>query len=120
MQIVYKNQLLNVPRWKLTSDALTFFGRIGLRRLLYIHTFYDQGISKIHADGHGPHGNYVSRELLCRERKHYKQIYLIIITKRQLSFNEIAEKIRIEYMFRQSLGSSLQLAIVYFSGNQYF
>jgi hypothetical protein len=24
MQIVYQNQLLNVPQWKLTSDALTF------------------------------------------------------------------------------------------------
>jgi hypothetical protein len=24
MQIVYQNQLLNVPQWKLTSDALAF------------------------------------------------------------------------------------------------
>jgi hypothetical protein len=24
MQIVYQNQLLNVPQWKLTSDALIF------------------------------------------------------------------------------------------------
>jgi hypothetical protein len=24
MQIVYQNQLLNVPQWKLTSDGLTF------------------------------------------------------------------------------------------------
>jgi hypothetical protein len=24
MQILYQNQLLNVPQWKLTSDALTF------------------------------------------------------------------------------------------------
>jgi len=36
------------------------------------------------------------------------------------SLNEITEKIWIKYMFGKSLGSSLQLAIVYFIGNRYF
>jgi hypothetical protein len=48
MQIVYQDQLLNVPQWKLTSDALTFLVKLSS------YTCCKNVLSKIiHADGHG-------------------------------------------------------------------
>ena len=94
MQIVHQNQLLNVPQWKLTSDPLTFLVELisvaccksvlskirGYRSMLMdiLFTFP---------------GNY------CVGEGNTEQIYFyfIIITYCQLSFNAIAEKIRIKY-----------------------
>jgi hypothetical protein len=107
MQIVYQNQLLNVPQWKLTSDALTFLVELSSAAC------YISVLSKITVRGYrfmpmgmvitSP-GNYCVGEGNTINKSISISLYLLNASS---SLNEIAEKIRIKYMFGKSLGSSL-------------
>ena len=105
MQIVYQNQLLNVPQWKLTSDTLTFLVELssaaccksvlskirGYRSMLMNISFTFPGNYCV------GEGNTINKSISI-------SLYLL---NASCSLNEIAEKIRIKYMFGKSLGSSL-------------
>jgi hypothetical protein len=109
MQIVYQNQLLSVPQWKLTSDALTFLVELSSTACCI------SVLSKITVWGYTCRsmpmgmvitfpGNYCVGQGNTINKSISISLYLLNASCR---LNEIAEKTQIKYMFGKSLGSSL-------------
>ena len=97
MQIVYKNQLLNVPQCKLTSDALTFLIELSSAACCIFV------LSKITVRGYRSmpmgmvitfSGNYCVGEGNTINKSISISLYLL---NASCSLNEVAEKIQIKY-----------------------